>query len=40
MNKLTLEERDDAPDGNGTLGGELTEAELEEEEWNAGQDDV
>ncbi len=36
----TFEERGDAPDGDGTLRGELPEGQLEEEERNAGQHDV
>ncbi len=34
---LTLEKRDDVPDGHGTLGGELPEGQLEEEERDPGE---
>ncbi len=38
--EFTLEERYDAPDGDGALGGELAEGELEEEERDPGEDNV
>ena len=35
-----MEERDDAPEGDGTAPGVLAEGELEEEERKAGEDQV
>ena len=40
MDKSTLEERNDAPEGNGTAARILPEGEFEKEERQAGEDKV
>jgi hypothetical protein len=38
--RLTLEQRQDAPEGDRAALGVLAQGELEEEEWEAGEDQI